>query len=195
MIEAYPLCWPVGYPRSKQTSDSRFERHTLSQATKKVITEIGRFGDKNPIISTNMPLRKDGMPRADYLKRSISDYGVAVYFKYKEKQVVLACDRWTSIEDNLWSIALSIEAMRGLERWGVSDILDRTFTGFKALPEGPTPHSCWDVLNMPATKNADTVRRQYLDLAKTKHPDGGGTKEDFHQLQEAYKEAIKFCEQ
>lgn len=195
MIEAYPLCWPVGYPRSKQNYGSRFETHTLTQATKKVLAEIDRMPGNCPIISTNVPLRKDGMPRADYLKRAISDYGVAVYFTYNKKQVVLACDRWSSVEDNLWSIALSIEAMRGLERWGVSDILDRTFTGFKALPEGIMPHSCWDVLNMPATKNADLVRAQFLKLAKELHPDAGGSAEQFHLLKTAQLEAIKFCEQ
>ncbi len=37
--------------------------------------------------------------------------------------------------DNIQAIRKTIEAMRGLERWGVSDMLQRTFSGFKALPD------------------------------------------------------------
>ncbi len=35
--------------------------------------------------------------------------------------------------DNLWAIAKHVEAMRGLDRWGVGDIT-RAFTGYAALP-------------------------------------------------------------
>ncbi len=193
MIEAYPLCWPVGQKRTSNPTYSRFGGHTLTQATKEVLAELERMQCTNAIISTNIPLRKDGMPRADYLKRTIADYGVAVYFNRNDKQMVLACDRWDNIEDNLWSIAKSIEAMRGLDRWGVSEVLERAFTGFKALPERAGGKNCWDVLGIPQTKQELVIKERYWELLKKAHPDAGGTQEQVDELITAKDQAIQFC--
>lgn len=195
MIEAYPLHWPIGYKRSVLTYSSRFGNHSLSQATKEVLLEIERLGATNPIISTNIPLRLDGMPRSDYSRRIIDDKGVAVYFMHKNKQVVLACDRWNSIEDNLWAIACSISAMRSLDRWGVSDILERAFTGFTAIPERSGGRTCWDVLGMAPTKNEAAISEKYREMAKVKHPDVGGSHEEMNELNEARKDALEYCKQ
>ncbi len=48
----------------------------------------------------------------------------------------MACDKWDRIEHNIWASYLSIEAIRGLDRWGGSEFLDGLFSGFKALPSG-----------------------------------------------------------
>lgn len=118
MIEAYPLCWPIGQKRTANPTYSRFGEHTLTQATKFLLQEVDRMKGTNLVISSNIPLNKNGEPRADYLKKQIPDKGVAVYFTRNKQQVVLACDRWDNVEDNIWAIACSIEAMRSLERWG-----------------------------------------------------------------------------
>lgn len=192
MIEAYPLCWPVGQKRTDKPTWSRFGSHTLTQATKEVLLELDRMQCKDPIISTNIPLRKDGMPRADYQRRTITDYGVAVYFTRKGKQMVLACDKWDNIEDNLWAIARSIAAMRGLDRWGVSEVLERAFTGFTAIPESTRTKSCWDILGITPTKDSTTIHARYRELAKEMHPDKGGSAAAFCELQDARDAAIKF---
>ena len=150
------------------------------------------MGGKDPIISSNVPLRNDGYPRSDYQKRIISDKGVAVYFKYKDNQVVLACDKWDSVEDNMWAIACTIDNMRGMERWGVSDILNRTFTGFKAITAGSGGKSCWEVLGMQPTRNASDITSVWKALAIIHHPDRGGSNEKMVELNEAYNEEIKF---
>lgn len=195
MIEAYPLHWPPGQKRTTNPSYSRFGDHTLTKATKEVLLELERMSCTNPIISTNIPLRNDGLPRADYQKRIITDYGVAVYFTRKGKQMVLACDKWNNIEDNLWAIACSIGAMRGLDRWGVSEILERAFTGFIAIPERASSKTCWDILGIPETKDKEKIRNRYKALAKTAHPDGGGSSAMFAELHNATEEAITFCNQ
>jgi hypothetical protein len=191
MIEAYPLCWPVGQKRTSFPQRSRFGDHTLSKATKEVLLEIERMGGKDPIISSNIPLRKDGMPRSDYEKRMVFDKGCAVYFMRNKKQVVLACDSWNCIEDNLWAIACSISAMRSLGRWGVSEILERAFSGFTAIPERASGKNCWDVLGIRQTANTVLIKTMYKQLAKERHPDGGGNTEAFQELNEAYDQAMK----
>ena len=56
----------------------------------------------------------------------------------------------------LMRLAKSIEAMRGIERWGPSQMMERTFTGFAALPE-KSGSDWWDVLQVrrDASRDAD----------------------------------------
>src|SRR6185312_12512303 len=97
-------------------------------------------------------------------------------------QLVLACDRWDKIEDNMRSIELTIDAMRGMERWGCSDMLNRAFTGFTALPEPPKAKSWQDVLG---TSDPTRAEDQYKQLMKTAHPDLGGSHERAQELNKA----------
>lgn len=89
-------------------------------------------GAKNAVVSTNVALRRDGLPLAS--AKRVDDPGVAVYFLYKGKQTCFACDRWDKVEDNIYAVAKTIDAMRGIARWGTGDMLDAAFNGFTALP-------------------------------------------------------------
>lgn len=134
LAEAFPLSWPVGYPRTKNPKRSVF-RTTIATATAQIQAELQRLGadPTSLVVSTNMPIRKDGMPYSD--GRIVGgDQGVAVYFRIGQKPFTLASDKWDRLADNLHAIALSIEAMRSLDRWGVSQMLERVFQGFQALP-------------------------------------------------------------
>jgi hypothetical protein len=192
MIEAFPLCWPIGYPRTKYATGSRFRGSTFDQARKGVINEIKRLGGTSVIVSTNLPLRNDGNPYASAPQPE--DRGVAVYFTYKNNQVVFACDKWNQIGDNMKAIEKAISAIRGLERWGVSDMLNRAFSGFKALPENANASSnkdCYAVLGIPKTATADQIRAAYREKVKTAHPDNGGSNELFIETQTAYEQAMR----
>lgn len=194
MIEAYPLQWPVGYPRTVMTEISRFGDHSLSKAVSCVNSELQSMGAKNVVISSNIPVRKDGLPRSDYSKRSINDVGVAIYFLYKNEQKVLCCDAWRCVEDNIWAIVKSVEAMRGLGRWKVSQIIEQTFHGFKALPEKATGKSCWDILGMVPTRDVHAISKKYKELAIKMHPDTGGSAEAFAELSKAREDAVQYAQ-
>jgi hypothetical protein len=172
MVEAYPLHWPAGYPRSNKQKDSRFTT-TLGKARDFVKEEIKRLKGKNPIISTDIPLKNDGDLRADWSRYKLDDTGVAVYFDLDGKQVCLCCDSYKKVWDNLHAIGRTIAALRQIDRDGVSDFLNRAFQGFKALPAAgeSTTESCWDVLQMNPTKNGAEITAQYKKLAFKLHPD------------------------
>lgn len=192
MIEAYPLCWPLGQKRTGVINTPNFGKYTLTEVRNQVMEEIRAMRGTDVVISTNIPLRKDGLPHIDYQRRSITDKGVAVYFTLNKKPVVLACDKWDTIEHNLRAVAKSIEAMRGLGRWGVSEILDRAFTGFLALP-APSDNNCWSVLGIDQTKDSEAVTKAYRALAIKAHPDNGGTHESMTALNIAYTQALNFA--
>src|SRR5262249_31741204 len=65
--------------------------------------------------------------------RKSYDVGAAVYFSLNKKPYCLPCDRWNRLPDNLAAIAAHLEAMRGMDRWGVGSI-EQAFAGYKALP-------------------------------------------------------------
>lgn len=48
---------------------------------------------------------------------------------------VIACDQFREVRLNLEAIALTIRAIRQIERCGTSSLLERAFKGFAALPE------------------------------------------------------------
>ena len=72
------------------------------------------------MISTNLKLRLDGLPRSD--QATPADPGVAVYFELDGKTIVLACDKWNRVADNIYAIAKHVDALRGQDRWGVGTV-------------------------------------------------------------------------
>lgn len=187
VAEAYPLHWPAGVTRSTQTKRAAFKtQHDRSVRFLK--DEIGRLGGRDIIISTNLQTRKtDGMPYSQQSR--IEDPGVAVYFTYKGEQRVFACDKWDLVMHNITAIAKSIEAIRGMDRWGVSDMLQRVFQGFKQLPAGS--ESWFVVLGVDHTASEPEIKEAYRKLAMESHPDRGGDSERMAKINQAYEVALK----
>ena len=151
MIEAFPLQWPQHVSRvpAHRRERSRFDV-TPGYARDMLLTEIGRMGSQ-PIISTDQPLRNDGLPYAS--RKAPEDTGVAVYFTRKGEQVCIACDKYQQVWENMRGITKTIEALRGIERWGSSNLLDQAFKGFLALPSPyvvtvPMSKSWWQILDV-----------------------------------------------
>lgn len=182
-VEAFPLHWPQGWKTTPDPQHSRF-KVTFTSARDTLVAELKRMNAKNPVISTNIPLRNDGLPYARFSPPR--DTGVAVYFTYKGKQMVFACDKWKRIEDNLWSICKTIEAIRGIERWGASEMLERAFTGFAQL-EAPSDE-WWKVLGVDKLASYGDVINAFKALAKKNHPDVGGSSEEMARINKAYQE-------
>lgn len=190
--EAYPLCWPEGRPRTGQHHRERARFVTsFARARDDVIHQIellvGRYQVRsaNVVVSTNIALRKDGLPLAS--QRAPDDVGVAVYFTYKKRQMCFACDRWRKIEDNMQAIAKTIEALRGVARWGTGDMMEAAFNGFTALPAPGAESQWWQVLGLNNQVSADVLRETWKRLRSIHHPDRGGDNDLYIKLESAYK--------
>lgn len=210
MTTAYPLTWPVGWPRtpglsrksanfgtkedvSSKYGNGSWKQHkelTIAVARERLNEEVTRLGVRNPILSTNVELRSDGQPRSD--RRDPADPGVALYFTIKGKPVVLACDKWDRVADNIAAIAKHIESIRGQARWGVGS-LEQAFAGYDALPgpETVTKRTWRQVLQLEpgARPSADLLRSLYRKLAMERHPDRGGNDALMAELNSAHDEA------
>lgn len=185
-IEAFPLQWPAGRPRTKWTERSNFEV-MLGRAIKDIQEEVRRLGGSALVISSNLPLRRDGMPYANASQPA--DRGVAVYFRYKWKPMCFACDRWNRIEDNMRAIAKTIDALRGIERWGTGQMVEQAFIGFTALP---APEQPWQILGLDTSRpTAKQVDDAYRTLAMKHHPDRGGDAQQMARINAARDELLR----
>lgn len=208
-ITRYPLAWPAGRPRTpaekrdrakfhkQTTTQGEFgvrvnrERLDLGQVRDELLAELTRLGARDVILSTNLRLRGDGLPLAS--QRAPEDPGAAVYFRYKGQAMAFACYRWTRIEDNISAIARTIEALRGIERWGTGDMVEAAFTGFAQLPAARVAvRRWWQVIGVESHTPTAAVVDRYRELVMVHHPDrNGGDCGSMVELNAAYEEFKK----
>ena len=180
---SYPLQWPKDWPRIQQPIRARFKVTSFADARDRVLRQIALFRGSNAIITSNLPVRMDGRPYANAAEPA--DRGIAVYWREGGRERVMACDHWDRTHDNLRAIERSLEALRGLSRWGSSAIVDRAFAGFAALP--PASHDWRKILG--DLHSVEEVKRRYRELAATAHPDRGGSPHEMQRLNVAYESA------
>lgn len=183
-VSRYPLAWPAGWPRAKSRRSAQF-KVDYEKAVRELGWEIERLGGKYPVLSTNQELRLDGTPRRD---KSPGDPGVAVYFELKGQQKVFACDTFYTVKDNIRAVGLTIEALRAIERFGASAMLERALTAFDALP---APTTCWDVLGLAPGSSRRAIEESFKILALKHHPDRGGNSAKMAELNQAREDALK----
>lgn len=194
MPTGFPLAWPQGWRRT-DPSDRRYlpgkGRVSFSDSRSRLLHELELLGvdQLSIVLSTNMPLRADGLPMAGR-SELVPDPGVAVYFKLDDRPLSFACDAYAYVRDNMRAIALTIEALRGLQRWGASDMMDRAFRGFLALPQTATRP--WrEVLGFKSNEaiTLAAAEKKFRDLSHKLHPDVNPDLKDadelFRQLTEA----------
>jgi hypothetical protein len=183
----YPLCWPAGKPRTPAHRRRRAPfKTTLGAARDELLNELKLLGACGVIVSSNLRLRRDDLPYAD--QREPEDGGVAVYFSYDGLACAFACDQWVNVRDNLRAVCLTINALRGISRWGTGDMVRAAFTGFAQLPAARMALRPWhEVIGVAAHAPADDVHAAYRLLAKERHPDRGGDHEAMVELNDAYE--------
>jgi hypothetical protein len=152
------------------------------------MNELRLLGATGVVISSWLPLRRDGLPYADQARRRLDDPGVAVYFMLRKRQMVMARDAFTNVHDNLRSIGLGIAHLRGLERHGGGTMMERAFEGFAALP-APDAFDPWAVLGLRPDASLEAVNSQFRRLSREHHPDApSGSTEAFQRIERARRE-------
>ena len=187
--DRYPLTWPGGWTRTRpsQREVARFSRARseetpfgartyhdvvrISEAVQRLSTEVNRLpGVGHVVLSTNVSVRLDGLPYAN--QREPDDPGAALYFALEGQPRCLACDRWTRVADNIVAIAKHLDALRGIDRWGVGT-MEQAFAGYLALPAAA--EEWWLILGVDPDASAAEIDAAYKRLARETHPDTGGS--------------------
>jgi len=182
---AYPLYWPESWPRTESNKIKRaqFKDRSVFTARRELESEVRKFGGRELIISSNLKLNLDGTLRSG--QKQPADKGVAIFFERKNEPMALACDVYSTVEDNLWALVRTLEALRQIERDGSPALINRAFRGFAALPD-PDARKWWEVLGVDRDAPDATIRKAYFRLANIHHPDKGGDAVMFDQVQKAY---------
>ena len=116
-----------------------------------------------------------------------ADRAVSVTFtagKHIDRTVTV--DRFERPVDNLWALALGLDAVRLNELRGLDDVARQVY---QALP-APRVRDPWEGLGLRPDADLDAIEAVYRTKAKRLHPDAGGSAEAFRELQQAF-EAVK----
>ncbi|MCA9880773.1 MAG: hypothetical protein KC442_23410 [Thermomicrobiales bacterium] len=145
-----PLIWPDGEPRKTIRYYANFNV-TLSQAVNHMADEVRKMGGKDLVITSDLPATKTGHAFLATAKAP-DDPGVAIWFRLDGEEHCLACDEWRTVRDNLRALGKTVEAFRGIERWGGRQLMKKAFVGFAALPEALSTVALerpwWEVLGV-----------------------------------------------
>jgi hypothetical protein len=185
-MQAYPLQWPPGVPRSTRREAGAFKT-TLAGALKNVQDSLRKFGVDSRVglggvvLSSNCSLGVD----------KPQDPGVAVWFTWDGAQRCIAVDRYASPAANLQAIHHIIEARRVELRHGTLAMVRATFQGFTALAAPATARAWWEVLGVAKTATADEIRAAYRRLSSQHHPDKGGSHDAMTAVNAAYQRALE----
>lgn len=205
--QPFPLQWPEGWKRSTWRQQSGFDKQRgFNKARDGMIHQLELMGARHIVITSNLPTNSKGLPHAASAGR-LNDPGIAAWWVKNGTERVMACDRWYTAVENMHAIELSVGAMRGLDRWGASEIVERAFAGFAALPPGPTngayatsapqPQTWREIFGVTAFETlgpADLlaiVKSRYRKMISEAHPDTGGDHANAAELNIAISAAEK----
>jgi hypothetical protein len=204
-IRFRPLAWsrpitPVDQRRGRQTFTA-----TWNETQSMLRLELDRLHASNIVLAadfTEADLKADGLPRAN--ARQPRFPGVEIFFDSVHGPLVYGTDTHAFWQHNVRAIALSLQALRAVDRYGVTRSSEqyrgwRSITAGTASPTGDLSRheaalfiaqNCQggaDVERVAAMIEADRslASTHYRAAAKRLHPDKGGTPAAFARLQRA----------
>jgi hypothetical protein len=141
-------------------------------------------------------IRRDGYPKSNARP---SHPGAVVAFDSRHGPLKYATDTFDDWQANIRAIALGLEALRKVDRYGITKRGEQ-YTGWRALPgRSAEPvmtveaaaSFVWRASSIPLNTASDILdspesyRRAHRSAAALLHPDAGGSVEAFQRLQEA----------
>lgn len=121
-------------------------------------------------------IRLDGKPRAQ--ARAVHP-GIIISFESKWGPLRYATDEFRTFQENVRAVALSMEALRKVDRYGVSKRGEQ-YRGWRQLESGG-----------PSAERGRQLIEQHGSVVlalKATHPDHGGSADDFADVQAAREE-------
>lgn len=172
--------WPVDFTRHRRRSSFSA---SLTRTVELLARELRYLAARQIVLQLAVSegaLRVDGLPRAS---AQPEHPGVVLAFESKWGPLKYATDEFSTWQDNLRAIALSMEALRKVDRYGVSKRGEQ-YTGWKALPASTDPAAA-----IQTKEQAREVLARYNGdvraAIRATHPDTGGDPDEFRRVVKA----------
>lgn len=165
---------------------SRFDT-PWSRTVDLLARELRYIGAKTTVMELAMreqDFRNDGLPRAS---AKAAAPGVVLSFTAtavpRQPTLRYEVNTYTTWEDNIRAIALGLEALRAVDRYGVTK-LGEQYAGWKALPAGAQESSMneAEATAFFGEHGMSPTHGNWKILARRLHPDSGGDPEAFKRL-------------
>lgn len=190
------LQWPGEKTPVNRRTKSRFDS-PYSKTLDLLERELKNLAAREILVQayfTRENIRNDGWPKSNARP---SEPGVILTFESRKKTMSMPCDRFKDWESNLRAIALSLQALRTVDRYGVTRNGEQ-YTGWQQLPPAPDPgqpmsvREAASVIGLESGVQPDLILafpnhyQHALPLAiKNAHPDKGGTSYRFQRVMTA----------
>lgn len=185
--------WPG--PRTESRKAGTFRANWLSTLDL-LEYELGKLRAKDIVIQLEDPegikgIRNDGSYRMVSQSYFTSKAGVVLTFESAKGSISMPCDRYEDWKDNLRAIALALEALRAVDRYGVTRGNEQ-YKGWARL-EAPQPETDREgaiqtiasILNAPRDEVAKNPAAFIKEARIRYHPDGvtdPGMKKQRHEM-------------
>lgn len=183
-----PAIWPSG-PRTPERERRRSPfKARWDRTLEDLERELRMLGADDVVVVEagyrESDIRVDGYPRAN---ARLLDPAVVISFESCHGPLRYGCDLFTDHQSNVRAVALALEALRLVDRYGVSRRGEQ-YQGWKALPV-MSQDRAEEVIRQHADPGVD-LSTAYRQAAKKLHTDTGGDRAAWDQLQLA-KEALR----
>lgn len=179
--------WPGRLRHQRERIDSPF-RASWEATVALLRGELRALHAKNAVLQIAIQesdLRIDGNLRVSAV---FAHAGVILSFETKRGSLSFPCDRFSAWQDNVRAIALTLERLRAVDRYGVSAGSEQ-YRGWKALPAAPDNGCWWNVLGVSAEATRNQIEDSYRELSRQYHPDRSGNRDSWDLLQTAIEQA------
>lgn len=188
--------WPGKQTPSHAQKASPFQA-TYAKTLDLLETELSHLRAKDILIQAyfdRRDIRNDGWPRSSTRPKQ---NGVIVTFERNKQTMSFPCDTFKGWEDNLRAIALALEALRKIDRYGVTRNNEQ-YRGFAQLPPASDVSVAragalaffGKVTGWSESQITADIDGAYRAAAAILHPDKGGNHDAFVLLGE-HKKALK----
>lgn len=183
--------WPEHQPQTEHPKPSRFADSSFSSELDDLSHQLRLLKANNASVYADLDVGRSGRFLVRWNRND--DNGVAVHWKVGDENFVLAIDRYATPAENLRAIVKTIEALRGIDRWGGDALVQQAFSAFQPqLPLLVEPErSCWEILGIDPGATRVEIMAAFLERVKTAHPDHGGNDAAFQELMEARRHALE----
>lgn len=199
--------WPDGWdPRRSTATGSPFSA-SYSSTLDLLDRELSHLRASDPVLQVavdDVDVRLDGQLRAS----ARVDYpGVILSFATRKHGTLsYSCNAYVGWKQNLRAIALGLESLRRVERYGIAD-RGQQYAGWAELGTGITLgpgmslHEASVILSTLSdggdlmvdadTPDVDAVDRAFRLAVKIHHPDNGGNAEAYNKVVEARERLLR----